>query len=165
MNIQKYYEEVVAGNHYDGAVAGQHNCEMWKAQTRAGELPEIEANFVRKHHAGCCLHFSMYLLYLLQQAGVECYLTITPEEDGANHCSVLYFDEEGRYFIADPVEDVKNGTKCNYIAINYDEFVRNAIRNEIAHYDVFGERYRKELFFEAPFLKDCKIELSAIIET
>ena len=63
---------------------------------KANEMPETERMYVEANHVGCCLHYSMYLVSLLHEAGIKCYFTITPEEDGGNHCSVLYFDETYR---------------------------------------------------------------------
>lgn len=116
-------------------------------------MPKIEAEFVKENRTGCCLHFSMYLIYLLKEANIECYLTTTPEEDGANHASVLYYDE-GKYFIADPVADVINGTVNKNMALDYNEFAQNAINQDIRHFD-FGE-YGEELFFKG-FLAHTKI--------
>ena len=155
VNIRKQYEEVVVGNRYDLAQAGTHTSTLLNSGIKANQMPETEAAFVKENHIGCCLHYSMYLIALLHQAGVKCYFTTTPEEDGASHCSVLYFDEKGEKYIADPVMDVQNGTVDSHMCISYDEFVSKAIRNEISHYDLFGE-YGEEAFF-GEFLKSCKL--------
>ena len=155
MDITKLYEEVVVGNTYDLAIAGQHNISLSQTGIKANEMPKVEERFVKSNHVGCCLHYSMYLISLLHKAGIKCYFTTTPEEDGANHCSVLYFDEKGDKFIADPVEDVKEGTVNKHMCINYEEFVSNAIRHEIAHYDVFGLN-GEEAFFDG-FLFNGKL--------
>lgn len=148
MSIEKIYLQVIAGNHYDLALAGEHTARLYQEQRnqiRAKDMPKIEAEFVKTNHIGCCLHFSMYLIYLLKEENIECYLTTTPEEDGANHASVLYFDEEeGRYLIADPVEDIKKGTRSCY-AIGYEAFKEKALNNEIKHFDL--EVYGDKLFF------------------
>lgn len=146
MSIEKIYAQVVTGNRYDLAMANNHTKSLIKCNKpiKAKDMPKIEADFVRENHAGCCLHFSMYLIYLLKEANIECYLTTTPEEDGANHASVLYYDE-GKYFIADPVADVINGTVNENMAIDYNEFAQSAIDQNIRHFD-FGE-YGEELFF------------------
>lgn len=148
MSIEKIYSQVVTGNHYDLAIAGKHTAKLYQEQRneiKAKDMPRIEAEFVRETHTGCCLHFSMYLIYLLKEQNIECYLTTTPEEDGANHASVLYFDKkEGKYLIADPVEDIKNGTQTCY-ALDYEAFKKKALRNDIKHFDL--EAYGDKLFF------------------
>lgn len=137
-NIRRQYEKVVVGNRYDLSKAGEHTMSIIYSGIKANQMPKTERTYVEAHHVGCCLHYSMYLVSLLHEAGIECYFTITPEEDGGNHCSVLYFDEKGDKFIADPVMDIKAGTVDKHMCIPYDEFVENAIRHEISHYDVFG---------------------------
>ena len=155
--IKKQYEKVVTGNVYDLERANDHTCSLANSGIKAKDMPEEEAKFVKENHAGCCLHYSMYLIELLHNAGVECYFTITPEEDGTNHCSVLYKGDNGEKYIADPVADVKDGTVDRHMCIEYDEFVSKAIRNEISHYDLFGE-HGEEAFFGAKFLSSCKLE-------
>ena len=155
MDIRNLYEEVVIGNKYDLSKAGEHTMSIIQSGIKAKEMPKVEEMFVKSNHVGCCLHYSMYLVSLLYDAGIECYFTTTPEEDGANHCSVLYFDEKGDKYIADPVMDVKEGTVDKHMCIKYEDFVRQAIRHEISHYDVFGNN-GEEAFFDG-FLFNCKL--------
>ncbi len=118
-------------------------------------MSETERMYVETNHVECCLHYSMYLVSLLHEAGIECYFTIIPEEDGGNHCSVLYSDEKGDKYIADPVMDIKAGTADKHKCISYVEFVKNAIRHEILHYDVFGINGEEAFFTE--ILSNCKL--------
>ncbi len=155
-DIRKQYEKVVVGNRYDLSKAGEHTMSIIYSGIKANKMPETERMYVEANHVGCCLHYSMYLVSLLHEAGIECYFTITPEEDGGNHCSVLYFDEKGDKVIADPVMDIKAGTVDKHMCIPYDEFVENAIRHEISHYDVFGINGEEAFFNE--FLSNCKLQ-------
>lgn len=157
MSITKMYLEVVTGNMYDLEKANNHTRSIVGLGIKANQMPEIETEFVKKNHVGCCLHYAMYLIKLLHDEGIKAYLTTTPEEDGAMHASVLYYDEKGEKHIADPVADVKKGTGTQHMCIDYDEFVREAIRNEIAHYDLYGD-YGEEEFFGSKFLRECKLE-------
>ena len=157
MSIEKMYLEVVKGNVYDLDEANMHTVLITCSGVKANQMPEVEAEFVRKNHVGSCLHYAMYLIKLLHDAGIKAYLTTTPEEDGAMHASVLYFDEKGDKHIADPGADIKEGTFTEHMCIDYDEFVREAIRNEIAHYDLYGN-YGEEEFFGSKFLRECKLE-------
>lgn len=161
MTIENIYQKVITGNIYDFEVASAHNCKMYQQQTRAKDLPEIEARFISENHKGCCLHYGMALIHLLHEAGYRVYLTVTPEEDGGNHCSVLYFIGD-EYYIADPVEDVIHGTTNQHMAIKYDTFVANAIRHEIKHVDIYG-KCGDELFFTQTFLKDNALNLADLI--
>ena len=155
--IKSIYEKVTRGNTYDLAQAGEHTNSILYSGIKANQMPETERQYVEKNHVGCCLHYSMYLISLLHEAGIKCYFTITPEEDGGNHCSVLYYNEKGEKVIADPVMDVKGGTLFKNMSIPYDEFVEKAIRHEIAHYDLFGIN-GEEAFFPS-FLPNCKCKL------
>ena len=155
-DIRKQYEKVVVGNRYDLSKAGEHTMSIIYSGIKANKMPETERMYVEANHAGCCLHYSMFLISLLHEEGKECYFTITPEEDGGNHCSVLYFDEKGDKLIADPVMDIKAGTVDKHMCIPYDEFVENAIRHEISHYDVFGINGEEAFFNE--FLSNCKLQ-------
>ena len=154
-NIREQYKKVVVGNRYDLPKAGEHTMSIMNSGIKANKMPETERMYVEANHVGCCLHYSMFLISLLHEEGKECYFTITPEEDGGNHCSVLYFDEKGNKVIADPVMDIKAGTIDKHMCIPYDEFVENAIRHEISHYDVFGINGEEAFFNE--FLADCKL--------
>ena len=69
---------------------------------------------------------------------------------------MLYFDEKGDKYIADPVMDIKEGTVDKHMCIPYNEFVENAIRHEISHYDVFGINGEEAFFNE--FLSNCKLQ-------
>ena len=150
-NIRRQYEKVVVDNRYDLSKAGEHTMSIIYSGIKANQMPKTERTYVE-----ACLHYSMYLVSLLHEAGIECYFTITPEEDGGNHCSVLYFDEKGDKFIADPVMDIKAGTVDKHMCIPYDEFVESAIRHEISHYDVFGINGEEAFFNE--FLSNCKLQ-------
>lgn len=154
-SIRKQYEQVVVGNKYDLSKAGDHTMSIIYLGIKANQMPETERAYVEANHVGSCLQYSMYLISLLHEAEMECFLTMTPEEDGANHCSVLYFNENGNKFIADPSMDIKEGTVDKHMCIPYDEFVENAIQHKISHYDVFGINGEKAFFNE--FLSDCKL--------
>lgn len=156
-DIRKQYEIVTTGNKYDLSKAGEHTMSIIYSGIKANKMPETERMYVEANHIGCCLHYAMYLVSLLHEAGIKCYFTITPEADGGNHCSVLYFNEKGDKVIADPVMDIKAGTVDKHMCIPYDEFVENAIRHEISHYDVYGIN-GKEAFFNE-FLFNCKCKL------
>ena len=84
-DIRKQYEKVVVGNRYDLSKAGEHTMSIINLGIKANKMPETERMYVETNHVGCCLHYSMYLVSLLHEAGIECYFTITPEEDGGNH--------------------------------------------------------------------------------
>ena len=157
MSIKEMYLEVVNGNIYNLEKANAHTMSIVGSGVKANQMPELEAEFVKENHVGCCLHYAMYLIKMLHDAGIKAYLTTTPEEDGAMHASVLYFDEKGDKHIADPVADIKKGTVTEHMCIDCDEFVREAIRNEIAHYDLYGN-YGEEEFFGSKFLRECKLE-------
>ena len=151
IDIKKIYESVVSGCTYDLAKASQHTNALYlTGNVTAAEMPEIEAAFVAENHVGCCLHYGMTLFYRLRLLGIECYISMTKEENHVthektdNHVSVCYV-QNGHKFIADPVETVKtHGEKCFY-DIPIEEFL--AQQGTIRIYDPYGE-HGGELFFE-----------------
>lgn len=163
MDIKQYYEKVVKGNRYDMAVAIAHNSLLGQIRVTAKDVPALEYKFICKNHVGSCLHYSASLVYLLHEAGYRAYICTTANKKlGTHHCLVLYFDEEGKYYIADPEKDLGNGNNYDNMQIDYDTFLKNEEGNEIAFYDVYGE-FADELFFSDTFDEKCKVELSALI--
>ena len=163
MDIKKYYEKVVIGNKYDMAAANEHNAHLAKKAVTAKEVPAIEYDFICKNHAGSCVHYSASLVHLLHEAGYKAYIATTANKElGMHHCLVLYFDDEGNYYIADPEKDLGDGSNLDNMQIDYNEFLKNEEGNEIAFYDVYGE-FADELFFSDTFDEKCKVELSALI--
>lgn len=150
MNINKIYKEVVTGNKYDYEKATTHNNEMVSLKVKALDMPSIESEFVAKNHIGCCLHYGMTLFQKLREHSVECYISITLEENPAthkktdSHVSVCYL-KDGNRFIADPVETVKSG-KGEYFDIPIETYRKE--QGTIWLYDPYGE-YGNELFFES----------------
>lgn len=149
MNIKKFYNEVVTGCKYDLEAASKHNMEMFSANVKAAELPLIEANFVAQNHVGCCLHYGMTLFAKLREHNIECYITITKEENPINHektdnhVSVCYL-KDGKRYIADPVETVKTG-KGDFFDIPIEKYHEE--QGTIWMFDPYGE-YGNELFFK-----------------
>ena len=84
----------------------------------------------------------------MKDAGIETYISITLEENPVthqmtdNHISVYYI-KNGKEYIADPVETVKNG-KGDYFDIPIDEYIK--ANGTIWIYDPYGE-YGDELFY------------------
>ena len=69
-NIRKQYEKVVVGNRYDLSKAGEHTMSIIYSGIKANQMPETERTYVEANHVGCCLHYSMYLVSLLHEAGI-----------------------------------------------------------------------------------------------
>ncbi len=151
MGIIGIYEKVISGHTYNLEGAQKHTGSLFKKRDkiRAKDMPEIEAKFVEENGFGCCLHFAFYLIFLMQKNGIECYLVTTPEEDGSKHASVLYKGEIGRYFVADPVQDVKDETMCNFEIDPY-QFMVSAINEDMRVYDL---KKTGDLLFFGDFLK------------
>ena len=163
MNIKQYYEKVVNGNRYDMAVANAHNYLLAEMKVTAKEVPAIEYEFICENHAGSCVHYSASLVHLLHEAGYRAYIATTANKEmRLHHCLVLYFDEKGKYFIADPTKDLEKSNNFANMQIEYDTFLKNEEGNEIAFYDVYGE-FADELFFSDTFDEKCKVDLSALI--
>lgn len=163
MNIKQYYEKVVKGNRYDMAVATAHNSFLAQNKVTAKEVPAIYYDFICENHAGSCVHYSASLVHLLHEAGYRAYIATTANKEmSLHHCLVLYFDDEGKYYIADPVKDLEKDDVYNNMQIDYNTFIEDEKGNEIAFYDVYGE-FADELFFSDTFDEKCKVELSALI--
>ena len=82
--------------------------------------------FENRELSGCCLHWSLCLLYLLRSLGYRnCGLILTPEPNGMK-VSVYYVDDD-RLFVADIVEYIKGVVKNieDISHIPYDEFVKS----------------------------------------
>ena len=112
-------------------------------------MPNIELEFISKHHYGCCLHFSMALFQLMKKAGMEAYISITLEANPVTfeitdrHVSV-YYVVNNKGFIADPVEEIKSG-KGDFSSIPIEKYLKE--HGTIWIYDPYGE-HGDELFFE-----------------
>lgn len=149
MNIEEIYRETVAGCKYDLEAASKHNMEMVLSDVKASALPHIEAKFVAENHVGCCLHYGMTLFAKMREQNIECYITITKEENPItnqktdNHVSVCYL-KNGKKYIADPVETVKTG-KGEYLDIPIERYRDE--QGTIWMFDPYGA-YGDELFFK-----------------
>ena len=113
--MEKLFYEVVTGNHYDLEEANKHTGDLIKKSVKAKDMPSTELKFIRKHHCGCCLHYGMALFKLMRDAGMECFISVSAEENPETHKKTdrhvsVYYIKNGKKYIADPVEAVKTGT-------------------------------------------------------
>lgn len=108
-DIIKSYKKVIENAGFD-INAGQNIDDSKTILELSKESIELLSNKGK----GCCFHASMFLGWLLHEAGIECEVIITPEktvlEDGTeridNRASILVKDEE-KYFVMNPVEDIE----------------------------------------------------------
>lgn len=148
-NIKRIYESVVSLGTYSFSRANRHNHEMFELEVSARDLPNIELKFLQENHIGCSLHYSMALLKLLRDIGVNAYICITLEktpfasQNTYGHVSV-YYVFNGEQFIADPIISVQTGNN-NFFAIPFYDFLKENLKLWI--YDPYGI-HGSEPFFD-----------------
>lgn len=146
--MEKQFYEVVTGNHYDLKEASKHIDKLGKDKVKAKDMPSIEPKFIRKHHCGCCLHYGMALFKLMRDAGMECFISISREENPVTHEKTdkhvsVYYIKEGKAYIADPVEAVKTGT-LGFAKIPLESFIKE--NGTVWIFDPYGENGDEEFF-------------------
>lgn len=112
-------------------------CEAYQANLMADDALQVVYRhmFEMRELSGCCLHWSICLLYLLRSHGYRnCGLILSPEPNGKK-VSVYYVDD-GQLFVADIVEYIKGAVKSieDIAHIPYNEFVK-----PFAHDDIWLE--------------------------
>lgn len=78
-------------------------------------IPTELTNYVNECGYGCCFVFSAYMLNILNKYNINAYLIATIEykdEKKGTRGSVLY-EDDGKWYVANPVEDIEYFTKNN----------------------------------------------------
>ncbi len=146
--MEKLFYEVVTGNHYDLEEANKHTGDLIKKSVKAKDMPSTELKFIRKHHCGCCLHYGMALFKLMRDAGMECFISVSAEENPETHKKTdrhvsVYYIKNGKKYIADPVEAVKTGT-LGFDQIPLESFIKE--NGDVWIFDPYGEHGDEEFF-------------------
>lgn len=78
-------------------------------EEKISNIPEKMYEHLISGGKGCCFVFSVALMKLMQEEGIETWMIGTPEGTGTR-ASVLYKDQE-EFFVANPVEDIEYFTE------------------------------------------------------
>ena len=86
------------------------------------QIPNIMSKYVNECGYGCCFVFSSYMINTLNRFGINCYLIGSKEEKGIR-ASVMY-EDNGIFYIANPVEDIEYFTEHNILPENRYRFYK-----------------------------------------
>ncbi len=111
-----------------GKSKGYFACvEAYQAKLKTDDALRLvyQHMFEMRELSGCCLHWSLCLIYLLRSKGYQkCGLILTPETNGMK--ASVYYVDDGQLFVADIVEYIKGSVKDieDIAHIPYDEFAK-----------------------------------------
>ena len=112
-------------------------------------IPSIMTEYINECGFGCCFVFSSYMMKILNNYGINNYMIGTIEDTGIRS-SVMY-EENGEFYIANPIEDIEYFTKHNikpedrenyYIRESADMVIDGITHND-SHYTLeeFEKKY------------------------
>lgn len=154
MVIERIFKQVTTGMQYDISFANAQQRILASNQTKAKDIPLLMSNSLKEEKRGCCLNFSLAMIHLLHEEGIEAYLAASPEVNPATgerthmHASV-YYVQNGVKFFADPVSTVKEGKK-NRFKISEQDFKEEMLLSgeAISIFDLYNEMGEHNFFGE-----------------
>ena len=152
MTIEKIFKQVTTGMQYDISFANNQQKTLALKQIKAKEIPLLMSTSLKEEGRGCCLNFSLAMIHLLHEKGIEAYLAASPEinpDTGKRthmHASVYYI-QNGNGFFSDPVSAVKDG-KENRFKISIQDFKEEMLLEGevISIFDLYGENGEHNFF-------------------
>ena len=109
------------------------------------QIPNIMSKYVNECGYGCCFVFSSYMINTLNRFGINCYLIGSKEEKGIR-ASVMY-EDNGIFYIANPVEDIEYFTEHNILPENRYRFYKENSTDIIIDGKIFNtSRYTLDEF-------------------
>ena len=107
--VDQAFREVTKKGYFDIKKGNEPIPGVWNESMSI--IPNAMTNYVNECGYGCCFVFSAYMLYVLNQFGINSYMIGTVENTGTR-ASVMYQDN-GVFFVANPVEDIEYFTEHN----------------------------------------------------
>lgn len=95
--------DVVKGNKFINKILNE----------KMASVPSLANEYINNKGKGCCFIFAAYMINILKDAGITCYMVATNENIGLR-AAVLY-NINGKWFVANPVDDIEYFTENKII--------------------------------------------------